>query len=76
MGARLGAVVVDKQEKAARTVNPVQTTRIFGVWTGFSADPVDAGCIGEYALETAADPAKEDDLPWGNAAGRMARMVE
>jgi len=29
--------------EAAQTVNPVQTTRIFGVWTGFSADPVDAG---------------------------------
>jgi len=36
-------------------------------------DGVDAGCTGEYAV---ADPAKEDDPPWGNAAGRMARMVE
>jgi len=39
-------------------------------------DGVDAGCTGEYALETVADPVKEDDLPWGSAAGRMARMVE
>ena len=39
-------------------------------------DGVDAGCTGKYALEKVADPGKEDDPPWGNAAGRMARMVE
>ena len=76
MGVRLGAVVVDKQGKAARTANPVQTTRFLGVKRGLPWDGVDAGCTGEYALETVADPAKEDDPPWGNAAGRMARMVE
>jgi len=29
--------------ETARTANPVQTTAFFGVWKGFSADPVDAG---------------------------------